>query len=209
MPEVRESMLRGSKVSEVEEVKMSTITHPIILRPMDVLHCGDSPKAPPQNRIFSTFTRIFTAGLKSYRDPAVAIHTAIVFPLRDQLMVVEMIGLNEGLRLSSLEVTHENGPRNVLGVSRYAIYDDCKKRDLACDRIAYDLRKTVEYDPKGCLEFAFKRIQDDPKRRICSEYFYIHAKVDGQNFPVRFNARVSPYDLQHFITPGVMAITGY
>jgi len=188
---------------------MPLIIHPLVLRPMDCLHCGESPEERPVVKLWHRLTRTFVAGWQRAKDASVAVHTAIVYQIRKELLVVEMIGPKTGLRISSLELTHDGKPRNVLGVSRYAIYDDLLVRNTALERIDYDIRKTIEYDPKGCLEFAFKRIEDDPDRLICSEYFYIHAKLDGQKFPTRFEKRVSPWDLQCYKDKGVISIAGY
>lgn len=188
---------------------MPLVNNPLAFRPMDVLHCGDAQGERPIVRLFHRFTRMFTAGFEDRGNKSVAVHTAIVFPLRKQLVVVEMIGTDGGLRISSLERTCDGKPRNVIAASRYEIYDNEETRNIALDRIAFDIRKTVEYDPKGCLEFAFKRIKDDPTRRICSEYFYINAKEDGQRFPSRFALRVSPWDLQSFKEIGVLPVEGW
>ena len=72
---------------------MPLITHPLVLRPMDCLHCGESPTERPVVRLWHKLARIFTAGWKQAKDSCVAVHTAIVYQIRKQLLVVEMIGL--------------------------------------------------------------------------------------------------------------------
>ena len=170
-----------------------------ILRSCDMVVCaGKSP--------FATVTRIVTSGWKHFFDRKIAVHTGIIFELEGQKLIAEM--QPKGLELNSMErYAKPGGRRWVIAIRRNPAFDSDYSRTTVQETIALDLRRTLEYDYKGLLEFVSKRIKDNKKRAYCSEYYYQLTK-DFVGYPESFDTKVSPYDLQK-IGAGYIDVPGF
>lgn len=167
---------------------MAKINYPA-LRPMDLVLCaGKSP--------FAGITRVVTGGgWRSLFKRDIAVHVGMVIELHGQFLIAEMQA--KGLELNSLERYSKAGKRRwVIEIKRSSIYDNADTRQRAQERVANDLRHTLDYDYKGLLTFVFKRVEDDKARAYCSEYYYQISKPDGVPYSPAFERRVSPHDLQ-------------
>lgn len=169
------------------------------LRSCDMVVCaGRSP--------FAGITRLVTAGVSKFLDHSVAVHTGIVFELEGQKLIAEM--QPKGLKLNSLERYAKIDKRRwVIGIRRNYAFDAEERRTEVQRRIALDLRRTLEYDYKGLLEFVSKRIKDNKKRAYCSEYYYQLTK-DIVKYPDTFRVKVSPRDLQ-LVGAGYVDVDGW
>lgn len=169
---------------------MAIVTNPSALLPLDVLHCGPSVDERGPIKIWHRLSRRVTT--PDSKNPNFAIHTAMVFPIRSRLFAVEMIGLKQGLRVSSLNRTWDGLERNIISISR----PQGVNVSAALDAIDSDIDKFIGYDIGECIHYALPFVKDDPNKPICSSYVYHVLRNAGQFFPPGFVP--SPYNLQQF-----------
>jgi len=146
--------------------------------------------------VFSMLTRIFTAGPRHVLDHDTSTHTGILFEVGGQLLIAEMNGRTNRLEVNSLEKYNAWDLRVISirrpDVTRRTVYEDCVQRD-----IGELIRRSIEYDYKGLLEFVTDRARDSRARNYCSEMVYLLTRDHVANaYPREFAKKVSPEDLR-------------
>jgi hypothetical protein len=158
-----------------------------VLKALDMVVCGGSSP-------FAVITRIVTAGWKQFKNSKISVHTGILVDFHGQLLVAEMG--SRGLGINSLERYNTLGARRyIIAFRRNLIYNDANTKKAVQERIAHDVRHTLDYDFKGLIEHVTSRVADNPNRAYCSEYVYQTTK-ENIKYPEAFAEKVSPLDLQ-------------
>lgn len=115
---------------------------------------------------FSSLIRWFTGG-KGGSVNRTATHVGILLDVHGQLLMAEMIG--SGLSISSLEEYRKSKRRFLITVGRVACMNSSHVHQLQ-RTIAYDRRRTIDYDVRGVLSFVAGK--EVPEKFYCSEYVY-------------------------------------
>jgi hypothetical protein len=123
-----------------------------------------------------------TAGIKRIFDKTVATHTGIVCKMEDQLLVC---GMRKIISIESLD------DKEIISISRNDLITDEARVELN-KAMAYDIRKCLDYDYAGLLQFIFPDIKQAPSKFYCSEYYVFRTK----KWIIYTRQMYSPFDLQ-------------
>jgi len=139
--------------------------------------------------IFAALIRFFTA--KGIRKSKAVTHVGILVDFNGQLLLAEM--KKEGLSISSLE-EYNSEYKYIVNIGRCFNMNDDKI--IALDRIiAYDRRKTLDYDWKGILSFV-TGTTGSKNKYYCSEYIaHLLRCVEIRFWPEERN--ISPEDISN------------
>ena len=167
------------------------INYPV-LKTGDIVVCGG-------RGLLAYIIRWSTTRFKNRRNKNISCHTAMVIDFHGQKLIVEMLGTDGGIiRLNSLERYLNHNSRHILDIKRFYTMDDVD-RQMIEEEVARDIRKGIEYDYRGCLEFAFKNIDDKEEDYYCSEYVLKLLKGCEKFFTKAqmslFKIKISPEDI--------------
>lgn len=145
--------------------------------------------------LFPAITRAVTGGgLRAIRDRSISTHTGILFAIGKQLLVAEMCA--QGIEVNSLEVKYRRWNERVLCFRRPRVRDEMEYHAAVQDGIGELVRRGMEYDYKGLLEFVTRRVKDSRSRMYCSELVYtFSADHMREPFPADYDRCVSPEQL--------------
>ena len=107
---------------------------------------------------FSGLTRTFTGGgLRHFFDHNVSTHTGILFEVGGQLLIAEMNGRSNRLEVNTLE-RYNKWDLRVICIRRPIVRDEEAYQDSVQKEIGLLVRRGIEYDYKGLIEFVTARV---------------------------------------------------
>lgn len=140
-------------------------------------------------------TKITTAGIKNIFNPNIATHC---------LAVTQEHGLNYGVEMAWPKIRqidlnnfeHCSMGNHIVFVA--SIPDGLC--DFANEFLLESHRRAIKYDIKGLLEF-WELAKDEKKKLYCSELIREEMKMLELLYPVEWNEKVSPIQIQLFTKP--------
>jgi len=144
--------------------------------------------------IFSGLTRLITSGAGHFFDRSICTHVGILFEIGDQLLVAEMT--KNGIAVNSLEIKYRRWNEHVLCVRRPIVRDHCAYIVDMRNKIGLAIRRGLEYDFRGLVEFICSRVKDNKTRMYCSELVLdLTADHVLLEYPASLEIKILPEDI--------------